>query len=299
MVDSAMPRALVTGATGFVGSHLVDDLIRKGWEVHSLLRTSAQGDDSRQLGHRHIWDDSTDGLLRIMSAARPDTVFHLASLFLAQHRSEDVVPLVESNVRLGGQLLEAMSRSGVDCLVYAGTSWQHFENKPYSPVCLYAATKQAFADILRYYTEAASIRAVTLTLYDTYGPGDRRPKLFSMLRQAASNTVALEMSPGEQLLDLVYIDDVVAAFEGAHDMLHSVSMRGVEEFAVTSGRAVPLKEVVACYTRVTGKMVNINWGGRPYRAREVMVPWNCGRILPGWRAEISLEEGIRRMEAPE
>ncbi|MDX8386447.1 MAG: NAD-dependent epimerase/dehydratase family protein, partial [Gallionella sp.] len=207
--------ALVTGGTGFVGSNLIHRLVDIGWEVHSIVRP---GSDLKVLDacidkiSLHTHDGSTEGLVNIMSAAKPEVVFHLASLFLSAHTAKDVAQLITSNVLFSSQLLEAMKESGATSLVNTGTSWQHYENKDYSPVNLYAATKQAFEAILEYYVETASLKAITLKLFDTYGPNDPRPKLFHLLEKTAQSQSILSMSPGEQLIDLVYIDDVIDAY---------------------------------------------------------------------------------------
>ncbi|GAH74036.1 unnamed protein product, partial [marine sediment metagenome] len=204
--------ALVTGATGFVGSHLVRRLIKDGWEAHIITRSSsslAQLEDvcNKIIVHRH--DGTTNSMINIVKGVKPEIVFHLASLFLAQHTSEDIERLVQSNLLFGVQLAEAMTLQGVTKLVNTGTSWQHFQNEPYNPVCLYAATKQAFKDMLKFYVEASELKVITLKLFDTYGPDDPRPKLFTLLRKVADEQTELAMSPGEQLIDLVYIDDVI------------------------------------------------------------------------------------------
>jgi len=188
-----------------------------------------------------------------------------------------------------------MAESGTRRLVNTGTSWQYDEQGTYRPVCLYAATKEAFEDIARFYAEANGIECVTLKLFDTYGPNDPRPKLFNLLSRAAGGQELLKMSPGEQLLDLVYIDDVVEAFVLASTMPLQGDGPIWGDYAVSAGRRLTLKELVATYSRVTKKAINAEWGGRPYREREVMVPWSTGTILPGWRPRVSLEDGIRKI----
>ncbi len=291
--------ALLTGATGFVGGHLAQALLRDGWTLHLVVRQGSDTGSVREIAgsatlHRH--DGSTASLVRIVSESRPDVVFHLASLFVVQHAPADVEPLVRSNVLFPTQLLDAMAAAGIHRLVNTGTTWQHYNDRDYSPVNLYAATKQALDAILQYYVEATPLKAITLKLTDTYGPRDTRKKLFSVLRAAARERRPLAMSPGDQLIDLVYIDDAVKAFLVAGERLLSDAVTGHETYAVSSGRPVRLRDLVERYTRVTGIALQVEWGIRPYRPREMMIPWRGGAPLPGWNPSTSLEEGLRNME---
>ena len=292
--------ALVTGATRFVGSHLVRRLIKDGWETHIITRSSSSltqlGDIvSKVIVHQH--DGTTKSMISIVNEANPEIVFHIASLFLAQHTSEDIERLVQSNLLFGAQLADAMTLQGVTKLVNTGTSWQHFQNKAYNPVCLYAATKQAFEDIIKFYVETSDLKVITLKLFDTYGLDDPRPKLFTLLRKVAQEQTELAMSPGEQLIDLVYIDDVVDGYLLSAKHLMDNKVLGMEEYAISSGNPISLKKLVTVYGETIGKPLPIEWGGRPYRTRESMIPWNKGKRLPGWEPKIGLVEGIRKVLA--
>jgi nucleoside-diphosphate-sugar epimerase len=290
------PIALVTGATGFIGSHLVSRLVKMGWEVHVVLRARPERLPSHAIdgAQVHIHTGSTSNLIEIVKESRPQMVFHLASMFLAQHQSDDIVGLVQSNVAFSTQLAEAMAVNNVRLLVNAGTSWQHYQDADYSPVCLYAALKQAFEAVLQFYVETNAFQVITLKLFDTYGPGDPRPKLLHLFKRIALSGETLAMSPGEQLIDLVYIDDVIDACLLAADRLQSGQVVGMESYAVSSGAALPLKDLAALYSAVSGYPLHINWGGRPYRSREVMQPWLNFRVLQGWVPKIDLATGIRR-----
>jgi len=288
-----MKIALVTGSTGFIGSHLINGLQAAGWQVHVIIRkplSECLWDRTRVKTHHH--DGSTESLVSIMRETSPDVVFHLASLFLSSHRVEDVVPLMQSNVQFPAQLLEAMNQANCDKLLNTGTAWQHYLGMSYSPVNLYAATKQAFGTILQYYVEACRFRAITLELFDTYGPGDTRRKLIHLLDEVATTREVLSMSPGEQKIDLVHVDDVVRAYLIAAERLLADQCREHECYAVSSGQPVCLKELVATFERVRGVSVPVQWGGRSYREREVMEPWSGGKSLPGWSPQISLESGL-------
>jgi nucleoside-diphosphate-sugar epimerase len=291
--------AVVTGTTGFIGTHLTRALLKQEWKVYSILRkNSTLAPDLAKNEHLHPlhYDGSTEDLVEKLRLVEKDAViFHLASCFLAQHQTKDIETLVRSNVLFGTQLLEAMSVCGQTHLINTGTNWQHYDNADYNPVCLYAATKQAFETLMRYYVEADNFSAITLKLYDVYGPHDPRPKLFSLFQKTARERRPLLMSPGEQLLDLVYIDDVINAFLIAAERLRKATPGTSEEYAISSGHPLPLQEIASIYTQTTGYSLPIEWGGRPYRKREVMRPWNRGLALPGWQPHIPLAEGIRRL----
>jgi len=291
--------ALISGGTGFVGSNLARKLVQSGWDVHIITTPHSRHDlvgDITAKATFHLHDGSSEGMQALMSRVRPTVVFHLASLFLSEHTPAQIEPLIRSNVLFGTQLVDAMAACDVRLLVNTGTSWEHYGNSAYSPVNFYAATKQAFEAILQYYVEAQELKVVTLKLFDTYGPADPRPKLFTLLRKVALEQQPLAMSPGEQLIDLVYIEDVVEAFVLAAERLLAGTVTAHETYAVSSGKPVRLKDLVKTYGRVLGRTLPIEWGGRPYRSREVMVPWNAGAVLPGWRPKVDLEAGIRQME---
>lgn len=286
--------ALVTGVSGFVGSHLARRLLAEGWRVHGVVRPESKVTPLPTAGegwalHRH--DGTTEALVAIMAEVQPTVVFHLASLFLSEHQPRDVVALIQSNVLFGTQVVEAMARQKLRLLVNTGTSWQHYENRAYSPVNLYAATKQAFEAVLQYYVEACGLRVITLKLFDTYGPDDPRPKLMNLLKRVAVENQPLAMSPGEQWIDLVHVEDVVQAFLVAAERLRAGIVEGHERYAVSSGQPLSLRELVRQVEQTLGRALPIVWGERPYRAREVMQPWN-GERLPGWVTEVELRDGL-------
>lgn len=292
--------ALVTGASGFVGSHLACRLVRDGWQVHALSRAGSRLPERAEFARviNHIHDGSTQSMVECVAQAKPDVVFHLASLFLSQHATKDVESLIQSNVLFGNQLLEAMKVCEISYLINTGTSWQHYNNEDYNPVCLYAATKQAFEAILEYYIQACGFKTITLKLFDTYGPDDPRPKLFYLLSKAAASGEPLDMSAGEQLIDLVHIDDVLEAYLIAAQRLLAGKVQQHESYAVSSGQSIPLRKLVELYARETKQAVRVNWGARPYRYREVMTTWKNFQNLETWQPKVTLAEGMQKILSP-
>lgn len=289
-------KAIVTGGTGFVGSNLCRSLLKKGWDVAIISQ--------KEFGYNSIIDikdkitvyeyDELTNLIGFFKEFKADVVFHLASLFIAEHKVEEIDSLVESNLKFGLYIMEAMKESSTKLIVNTGTSWQHFHSNDYNPVCLYAATKEAFENLMKYYIEAENIRAVTLKLFDTYGENDTRPKLINLLNKFAREKTELKMSAGEQMLDLVHVDDVIEAFLSAYEYLNGNETIRNMSFGISSGSEIKLKDVINLYEKITGNKLNVLWGEREYRKREVMKLWRDFDVLPNWECKISLEEGLKK-----
>jgi nucleoside-diphosphate-sugar epimerase len=294
-VSGAPRRALVTGATGFIGRHLVRSLLADGIAVQAIVRP---GSDVRPLPDGveliHFDGSTAAALAELLSrSGRPDVVFHLATKFVGVHRTEDVEPLIAANVLLGTQLAEALVTRRPSVVVNVGTAWQHDVDASYRPAALYAATKQAMEDILRYYAESGAFPVTNVKLFDTYGPDDPRGKLLDLLAAAGREGRVLRMSPGEQLIDLLHVHDAVSALRAA-----AAVRDGWRSFSAGSGHPLPLRELVEVFGTVTGRPVQVEWGARPYRQREMFEPWNAGPPVPGWRPRISLDDGIRSIWCP-
>lgn len=292
-----MKKAIVTGGTGFVGSNLCRELLKQGWEIAVISK--------KEFGYNNVSDikekldileynDNIFNLINFFKEKKADVVFHLASLFIAEHKPENINDLIESNIKFGTHILEAMKESNTKLLINTGTSWQHYNNEDYNPVCLYAATKEAFEKLIEYYTEAEGIRTITLKLFDTYGENDTRPKLINLLNKFSKEKTELNMSAGEQMLDLVHVSDVVNAFIKAYEYLKENKGIKHNKYAVSSNRELRLRDLIGIYEKVTGNKIKVNWGGREYRKREVMRLWRNFKLLPNWECKVKLEEGLKK-----
>ena len=289
-------RVLISGASGYIGRHVAATFAARGADVHALVRHSSRVEPLLKLVpgiHVHRCDESLGDVPAVVQASRPELIVHLAARMSAGPGADELTSLVRSNILLGAQLLEALHHSGGGGFINTGTFWQHAGGREYSPVNLYAATKQAFEAILQHYCEARRIRAMTLVLYDVYGPADPRGRLISQLHDALRTGVRLALSPGRQQLELVHVADVAAAYVRAAELLRRGARVGdCRRFGVTSHAPRTLRDVVGTYAQVAGRRPAVQWGGRPYREREVMKPRRFRR-LPGWAPALPLEEGLR------
>lgn len=289
---------LITGISGYIGSALAKALLEIGKEVHGVIRKSSDLIKLSKFGNAklHVYDGSFDSLSNIIEKIKPGVCFHLASLFLPRHQPYDIEPLINDNITFGTKLLESLRRLNKKVIfINAGTCWQNYNGEEYNPVALYAATKQAFQDILKFYSETSSIGALTLKLFDTFGPMDSRPKIINLLKEASLKGGKIRMSPGDQLIDLTYIDDVIAAFIQA-EKVATVGSECFQVFSVNSGKTITLRELVRVYQEVTNKRLDVEWGALAYRDREMFHLWRVAPKLPGWEAKVSIREGLRKIE---
>jgi nucleoside-diphosphate-sugar epimerase len=298
-------RVLITGISGFIGSNLAGKLLKAGAEVHGVIRAQTDPKKLKQVDtqvHLHTYDGTYRSMSEIIESAQPEICFHLASKFVALHQAQDVDSLAESNLTFGLHLAEALSRhksaSPRVNFINTGTAWQHAESHTYYPVSLYAATKQAFEDVLAYYWRHHSFNIIHLKLYDTYGPFDPRKKLVSLLLERSQNQIPLHMTEGRQLIDLVHVDDVTDAFLLAADLLLKQDPGNQPSFlsyAISSGSPLQVRELVQTIEAVSQKQIPIVWGASPYRPIEMFTPWVFSEPVPGWKPKVQLQAGISQM----
>jgi len=290
--------ALVTGGTGYIGSRLVSQLVDMGWKVHVLKRAQSQTTRIDPLENRisiSDYDGTVESISAPLIASKVDVVFHLAANGTVEHQASDVDEMVKSNILYGMHILEAMRSAGCLRIINTGTAWQHATDGECEPANLYAATKQAFEDILKFYASYHGLKALTLKLYDTYGVSDSRQKILKIIDDAARTSASVDLTPGEQLVDFVYVDDVTDCFLEAARHLQGHEEIDYQDFAVSTGKQKPLKEVIQLYVKTMGYDLQLNWGGREYRNREVMRPWDSTDWLPDWAPKVSLQSGFDRI----
>lgn len=288
-------KILVTGSTGFIGKSLVKRLLDKNHSITTIVRINSDISAIDQRAAVFQYFGEITELIAWFQKEQFDGVIHLASLFLASHRSEDIPSLILSNIQFGTELLEACKLSNTKWFINTGTIWQHYHTNTYNPVNLYAATKQAFEDIVKYYTETSTLILTTLKLSDTFGPNDTRNKIFNLWYRLLQTDEHLEMSPGNQIIDLCYIDDVINAYEILIDNLMNTPDRVKNKtFVIRSEERMSLKNLSKIFEKAMGKPLRIQWGARDYREREVMIPWENGENVPAWKAKYTLEEAIKK-----
>ena len=294
-----MSKILITGGSGYIGSQIATYMLKSSYDVHVLVRANSNLVLLKNIKlaiNIHVVDGSLQNLISIIRNIKPSVVIHTAAYSLINHNEGDIEDLIKSNILFPVNLLEAMVKNKIYNFINTASFWQNYKNEKYSPVNLYAGTKEAFETISRYYFEATPLKMITLKLFDTYGIDDPRGKIFNQLENAIKNNKSIKMSQGNQLINLVYISDIVQAYSIALGrLLNDQMVKKNENFLICSDKSVSLKEIVNEYLEISKNKIKIEWGGIKYRPRQIMKPWTKGKKLPGWEPKISLKKGLKTL----
>ena len=287
----------MTGATGYIGSHVLKYLLSKGWEIHVVADPKfgyANIEDVLPEIDLFEYEGDIASLCEYFKEKKADVVFHLAAAVITNYKLEQIPILIQSNIQFGTEILEAMKSCETKLIVSTGSYWQNYNSDSYNPVDLYAATKEAFEKIVQYYVDAFGIRHINLRLFDVYGEDDKRPKLWNALRDIAGTDQHIAVSPGEQLLDLIHITDVCTAYEAAYTLLVNNQSLINEIYGVRTGVTYTLKDAITVLEKSLRKNINADFGVKNYKDREVMLPYDKYKYLPNWKALVTLQDGFSR-----
>jgi UDP-glucose 4-epimerase len=279
-------RVLVTGAGGFIGSHVRRALIDQGDEVVGVFRPDPQTRHFTAAADIHA-DLRTADLDRLVREAAPDACIHLAwhvapSTYL-RDVGENLAALAAS-----ARLLAALDAAGCERVVLAGTCLEPgtpIDGQPEEPRTIYAAAKAAVHTVSMQLDTAS---AACAHIFSLYGPGERCERVVPAVARACLENRSIDVTSGEQKRDFLRVEDVASAVVS---VMKSDLQGGVD---VCSGVTTPLREVFRAIGEATGRADLIVIGGRPLATDEPLEIAGDSSALAGigWRPRWSLEAGI-------
>jgi nucleoside-diphosphate-sugar epimerase len=299
-------RALVTGATGYLGFHLCRHLLDSRWEVHALVRSTSDATRVAALSPArvHRLDSDLGNLSDIVVAASPDSIFNLAAAMPRIGTAENAEPL--ARLALANEILPTQLGAELaglpDTIMVHAASWSEWDEEGNeAPATDYAASKTVGRHALEKAARTQHFRLTNLVLHDTYGPADWRGKILDHMVAAALDGRVISLTPGEQLIDLVHVSDVSEAFRLTAEQMVDQPPGEPEDkvalYAVASGQPQTLKAIGAAVEDAAGRPLKADWGAVPYRPG---MPWRPGKMalpLPGWTPAVSLAEGLSELAA--
>jgi NAD dependent epimerase/dehydratase len=303
---------LVTGAGGFIGSHLVEALLRQGRSVRALVHYNSQG----STGHlRHLpselhaaldvrFGDVTDPFCMRQLVSGCDLVYHLAALIGIPYSYHAPASYVTTNV--GGTLcvLEACRQAEVARVIITSTSEVYGtalttlmkEDHPLQAQSPYAASKIAADKLGESFYRSFDLPVVTIRPFNTYGPRQSaRAIIPAVLAQALSGASEIQLGNQDPCRDLTFVEDTVQAFVLAGT---AAGIEG-EVFHCGQGTAVSVGDLARrCLTAVgsTARIVSVTERRRPEKSEVGVLRCNAARARERlrWTPRVSLDEGLSR-----
>lgn len=303
-------RVLVTGADGFIGSHLVERLVTEGAQVRAFCIYNSRGSagwlDEAPANVREALDlrfgDIRDA--RFVEAATEgiDVVFHLAALIAIPYSYLAAESFIDTNVRGTLNILEAARRAGVRRVVHTSTSEVYGtpeilpirETHPIQAQSPYAASKVAADQLALSYQRSFGVPVVVLRPFNTYGPRQSdRAVLPTLLRQLLAGRSEIRLGRLDTRRDLTFVSDTVEGF------LRAAECDGIEGQTIQlgTGRAETIGELVDIARRLTGnpaRVVEDPARLRPDASEVLALQSNpsVARDVLGWQAQTDLESGL-------
>ena len=304
-------KVLITGAAGFIGSNLADDLLEKGFSVIGIdnfdpfyRREIKESNISGALKHqsfKFLEGDIRDAgfLERCFSEFKPDTIVHLAAKAGVRPSIKDPASYFEVNVNGTLNLLEAMRRNRINRLLFASSSSVYGNNKkvPFAetdnvdfPVSPYAASKKAGELLCHTYSHLFNMDIFCLRFFTVYGPRQRCDLAINKFTRAILNGKPITLfGDGSTSRDYTHIKDIVQGIEKA-----LVVLKGFDIFNIGESDTISLSELVSLLEKNTGKKAEINY--LPLQDGDVVQTFadiSRSRRVLGYNPDVNIEDGIR------
>jgi UDP-glucose 4-epimerase len=300
-------RALVTGGAGFIGSHLVDALLERGWAVRVIDDfSSGREGNLRAAGERVdlVRGDLADPDAIARAVAGVEVVFHQGAIPSVPRSVADPVRTNRTNVDGTLAVLESARHAGVRRLVYAASSSAYgdseilpkTESMPAKPRSPYALQKYAGEVYCLLYHELYGLETVALRYFNVFGPRQDPRSAYAAVVPAFARSCLRGEPPeihgdGEQTRDFTYVLDAVRANLAAADAPKAAG----HVINVAGGRRTSLNQLLALIQAAAGsRVVPRHVAARPGDVRHSLADVRRARDLLDWEPELPLEEGLRR-----
>ena len=289
--DLAGLTILVTGATGFIGGHVVELLHQAGADVHAIARrANPEASFGTPVRWHHADLTDAEATMDAVRAAKPDQIIHLASLVKGARDSDLLLPMFAANTASTVHLLDAARATGVKRIQLAG-SLEEPEGPGHVPASPYALSKAAAHLYGDYYQATTDVEVVNLQIFMVYGPGQLdEAKLIPYIIRSLQAGVAPELSSGDRKVDWVFVADVAQG-------IARCCTAEAPEFPVPlgTGALTTIRRVVEELVDLAQVDVKPKFGSMADRANEVekVADIETTSEMLGWNPSVGLTDGLQ------
>lgn len=286
-------KVLITGASGFIGSHLCRRLCQAGIELHAISRVKRPESEEKLRWWQGDLSDSATAR-DLVQAVKPDVIFHLASHVMGARTLENVLPTFRSNLFSTVNMMAAASEIGCRRIVLTNSLEEPDPADPAPvPSSPYAAAKWASSGYARMFHALYQLPVVILRLFMVYGPAQQDlNKLIPYVTLCLLRGEAPRLTSGGRDVDWIYVEDVVDG------IVVAAQASGVEgkTIDIGSGELVSIRKVVEHLVGLTTPTIEPVFGALADRPLEQVRAADADRskALLGWKALVPLEQGLKR-----
>tara|TARA_B100001113_G_C21063167_1_gene602152 strand:- start:501 stop:1355 length:855 start_codon:yes stop_codon:yes gene_type:complete len=206
-----VPNILLTGATGFIGSNILQ-AIKLNNKVFVLQRLKSKFVINESKNVKILKFKDYNSLSNKLKKIKVNTIIHCATHYKKTHSYKDIFKFIESNIMLGNIILENIKILNAKQFINFSTTWEDIDNKENNPKNLYAAYKKSFNCIIQYYKKSfPNINFIDLMIVDTFGENDKRQKLINTLRKNYNQKKITKIISKKLYLNLINVEDIVSA----------------------------------------------------------------------------------------
>ncbi|MEM3585172.1 MAG: NAD-dependent epimerase/dehydratase [Candidatus Woesearchaeota archaeon] len=280
-----MAKILLTGATGYLGSHILRMLLNDGHSAVILKRSFSNTKRIDDLMRRvKAYDIDKVTIKKIFDENSIDIIIHTATNY--GRNGEPITEVVKTNLVFPLEILEYAAKKNVSLFINTGTSLPKELN-------YYEMSKRQFIEYAKIITTEYKINFINVKLEHLYGPGEDFNRFVPMLIRKMIRNEEVEMTKGEQERDFIYIDDAVSAYQTL--IKNSKRFVGFKEIEVGSGHPIKIKKFARIIKSLTGSKSKIKFGAIPYRKNEPMYTCADTSLLNklGWKPKHTIKEGLK------
>ena len=282
-------KILITGINGFLGSHLAKHL-KSSFEIIGLEYSLANLNRIESDNFK-VYSTNNHSLESVFEENDLYAVVHVATVYRKQN--EPIFDLLNTNINLPVRLLELANKNNVSIFLNTDSFFNNSEYS-YSYLSDYTLSKKHSLEWLKLLARFSSCKVVNMKVFHMYGESDSPSKFVPfIIKKIKNNESNLDLTPGLQTRDFIYVKDVVFAFEYVINFYNYLSQ--YEEFQVGTGTSCTIKDLVITIKEITNSSTVLNFGALAYRDGEIMKSEleDFGLKKTGWVPKFNIEEGIK------
>jgi len=276
-----MNKILLTGGTGFVGSNILDELVKKNFVTVILRKNNYELVKKCKINSnlKLLRFNNFDNLNKKIKNKKFDYLIHCATHYVKNHNDKDLKNLANANILLGNIMLNNLKNMHIKKFINFSTVWEDFDGIKNNSANLYSAYKKAFSVILDYYKKInPNTKFYNIIISDTFGSNDKRVKLINVLKKNFKNNKITKIVSKNMSMNLLNVKDVVDAII---ILLKKKIKPG--KYLIKNKKNYKIIDIISTYNKNAKTKIKIKWLSNKFIKEKIY----SYPVLPGWSPKLS------------